>query len=129
MQETVAAGTTTADATETKTGAAETPSRAPPETRKAIKSPDTTKGELQALRMLYGWREAAIRAFAPPREREALLAALRDERRAAERALRAKKRRQREDERNTGQRTRPRRPWRKEKRLEPTKTPAAPNGS
>ncbi len=46
--------------------------------------------------MAFAWLEAAIRQNAPPRQREALLAALKQERRAAERALREKTRRRRE---------------------------------
>lgn len=48
--------------------------------------------------MLYGWQEAAIRGFAPAGERPALLAALRRDQEAAERALTAKHRRQREEQ-------------------------------
>jgi hypothetical protein len=48
--------------------------------------------------MLYSWQEAAIRGFAPSRQRVALLAALKREWKAAERALKAKHRRQRDEE-------------------------------
>lgn len=77
-------------------GWTETPSRRPHETRKATKETDTTSGELAALRAGFSWREAAIRLYAPPRERAGLLRALQDERRAAERALLAGKRFERE---------------------------------
>lgn len=197
------AETKTADATETKTGRTETPSRAPPETRKATnssdndtknlvtgylhlchnpmrdlrgwiaetydhrnapslrrqplpqmrsrmdahrqgrqdhhhllvrsgsglgrdgglrplratgKQPDTYAGELAALRVAFGWREAAIRAFAPPHLAPALLAALKDEQRAAERALWAKHRRQREEDTDNGRKARQRRPQRPPRR-------------
>lgn len=59
--------------------------------------------------MVFGWREAGIRTHASERDRPALLAALKDEQQAAERALRAKRRRQREEDRDDAMKARFRR--------------------
>lgn len=104
-------------ANEIRPGSPETPSSAPLETRKATPTPNPLPAELAALRMAYGWREAAIEAHALPEQRAALLAALRAEQRAAERALRAERRRQREEERD-------RRLRRYFRRVKPSPTPS-----
>jgi hypothetical protein len=80
------------------TGQTEKPSRQPLETRRAEKSSPPDQGEKASVLALFNWREAGIRAYAHPRDRAALLAALRNDRRTALQAVKAKARRRKEAE-------------------------------